>query len=290
MLYVCLVPGKEKMRWYLDWIRDQLLDLAVDIRMGHVPTVGDLQAFDIVLNATGARSFVPEVAGDTSRVVPFEEAMACPKVACECHPGGRRMRKLGERVLLWGDSYAATDTAAWLAGIGKRVTIVTENREFAADCEVIHLYVLRKRFAQGDAEVLSSKPFKHPVTVLTSTTVAELGDGSVVLRDRDFNRTELEVDDVVTCHTRPVDGLYRELRAAGVPVINVGDSVRPRNLYHAVREGSAFGLAVDEHLLFNTNGAIANDLPLDARGMLTRDEGPAYTAKRMEELLATAGR
>ena len=27
MLYVCLVPGKEKMRWYLDWIRDQLLDL-----------------------------------------------------------------------------------------------------------------------------------------------------------------------------------------------------------------------------------------------------------------------
>ena len=34
------------------------------------------------------------------------------------------------------------------------MTIVTENREFAADTEVIHLYVLRKRFAQGDAEVL----------------------------------------------------------------------------------------------------------------------------------------
>ena len=165
--YVCLVPGKEKMRWYLDWVRDQLVELNVDVRLNHAPTVDELGEFDVVLNATGARSYVPEVAGDASRVIPFEDAMACPKVACECYPGGRRLHKLGARVLLWGDSYAATDTAAFLANIGKQVTIVTENPEFAADCEVIHMYVLRKRFAQGDAEVLESRPYPHPVTVLT---------------------------------------------------------------------------------------------------------------------------
>jgi thioredoxin reductase len=207
--------------------------------------------------------------------------MACPKVACECHPGGRRMRKLGERVLLWGDSYAATDTAAFLADIGKKVTIVTENREFAADCEVIHMYVLRKRFEQGDAEVLDSRPYKHRVDVITSTTVESIAGGSVTLRDRDFSRTTIEVDDVVTCHTRSVTGLFDELRAAGVPVINAGDSVRVRNLYWAVKEGSNFGLAVDEHLLFNSNHAILNDLPMDVLGQLTRQEGPAYTAQRM---------
>jgi hypothetical protein len=290
MLYVCLVPGKEKMRWYLDWVRDQLLDLAVDVRLAHAPTVDELRAFDLVLNATGARSYLPEVAGDASRVVPFEEAMACPKVACECHPGGRKMRKLGSRVLLWGDSYAATDTAAFLADIGKEVTIVTENREFAADCEVIHMYVLRKRFAQGDAEVLDSRPYRHPVTVVTGTTVESIAGSTVVLRDRDFERSTLEVDDVVTCHTRPVAGLVAELREAGVPVINVGDSVRPRNLYWAVKEGSAFGLAVDEHLLFNSNGAILDQLPMDVLGQLTRDEGPGYTAQRMLELTGLADR
>jgi len=289
MLYVCLVPGKEKMRWYLDWIRDQLLDLEVDIRLNHAPTVDELRGFDLVLNATGARSYVPPVAGDASRVVPFEEAMACPKIACECHPGGRKMRKLGARVLLWGDSYAATDTAAFLADIGRRVTIVTENREFAADCEVIHMYVLRKRFAQGDAEVLHSRPYKHPVTVITSTTVAEIREGSVVLQDNAFGRTVVEVDDVVTCHTRSDTALFAELRAAGVRVLNVGDSVAPRNLYHAVKEGSAFGLAVDEHLLFNSNGAILNELPADVLAQLTRDEGPSYTAKRMAELAVAAG-
>jgi hypothetical protein len=283
-----MVPGKEKMRWYLDWIRDQLLDLSVDIRLAHAPAVDELRGFDLVLNATGAASYVPPVAGDASRVVPFEDAMACPKIACDCHPGGRRMRKLGARVLLWGDSYAATDTAAFLADIGREVTIVTENREFAADCEVIHMYVLRKRFAQGDAEALSSRPIKHPVTVLTGTTVAEIRGGEVVLQDKDFNRTTIEVDDVVTCHTRPEAGLFTELRAAGIHVLNVGDSVRPRNLYHAVKEGSAFGLAVDEHLLFNPNGAILDDLPMDVLAQLTRDDGPSYTAKRMLELAGIA--
>lgn len=286
--YVCMVPGKEKMRWYLDWIRDQLLELHVDIRLAHAPTVDELRDFDIVLNATGARSFVPPVVGDTARVVPFEETMACPKISCECHPGGRKMHKLGARVLLWGDHYAATDTAAWLADIGREVTIVTENREFAAETEVIHLYVLRKRFAQGDAEVLSSRPYKHPVTVLTNTTVVEIRDGEVVLQDKDFRRSTIQVDDIVTCHTRPVLELFDELTAAGIPVLNVGDSVRPRNLYHAVKEGSGFGLEVDEHLLFNPNGAILNDLPLDVLAQLTREEGPSYTAERMRQLMEAA--
>jgi 2,4-dienoyl-CoA reductase-like NADH-dependent reductase (Old Yellow Enzyme family)/thioredoxin reductase len=281
MKYVCLVPGKEKMRWYLDWIRDQLLDLHVELRLNHAPSVDELRGFDVVLNATGAASYVPDVTGDASRVVPFEESMACPKVACECHPGGRRMRKLGARVLLWGDGYPAADTAAFLASIGKEVTIVTENREFASELEVIHMYVQRKRFAQGDAEVLHDRPYKHPVTIITSSTVHEIRAGEVVLQDKDFSRTILAVDDVVTCHVRSENALFGALRAAGVHVINVGDSVRPRNLYWAVKEGSDFGLAVDENLLFNSNHAILNHLPIDVLAQLTRDEAPAYSARQL---------
>ena len=286
MLYCCLVPGKEKMRWYLDWVRDQLLDLHVDIRLNHAPSVDELRAFDVVLNATGAISYVPEVLGDAGAVIPFEEAMACPKIACECHPGARKLHKLGAHVLLWGDHYAAADTAAFLGSIGKQVTIVTEKREFAAECEVIHMYVLRKRFAQGDAEALTSRPFKHPVTVITNATVREVRNGEVVIEDHDFGRTTLQVTDVVSCHVRPVVDLYDELLAAGVHVINVGDSVRPRNLYHAVKEGSAFGLAVDEHLLFNPNHAILNELPVDVRAQLMREEGPAYSRQQLVVLSA----
>ena len=286
LLYCCLVPGKEKMRWYLDWIRDQLLDLHVDIRLNHAPGVDELRGFDVVLNATGAISYVPDVLGLRETVVPFEEAMACPKIACECHPGARKLHKLGSHVLLWGDHYAAADTAAFLGSIGKQVTIVTENREFAAECEVIHMYVLRKRFAQGDAEALASRPFKHPVTVIENATVREVREGEVVIEDHEFRRTTLPVSDVVSCHTRPVTDLFAELRAAGVHVINAGDSVRPRNLYYAVKEGSAFGLAVDEHMLFNPNHAVLNDLPIDVLAQLQRTESPAYSRQQMVVITA----
>jgi len=286
LLYCCLVPGKEKMRWYLDWIRNQLLDLRIEIRLNHAPTVDELRGFDVVLNATGAISYVPDVLGLGDTVVPFEEAMACPKIACECHPGARTLHKLGSHVLLWGDHYAAADTAAFLGSIGKQVTIVTEKREFAAECEVIHMYVLRKRFAQGDAEALTSRPFKHPVTVITNATVREVREGEVVIEDHDFGRTTLQVSDVVSCHTRPVVDLYGELQAAGVHVINVGDSLRPRNLYYAVKEGSAFGLAVDEHMLFNPNHAILNELPIDVLAQLQREEAPAYSHQQLVVLTA----
>ena len=286
LLYCCLVPGKEKMRWYLDWIRNQLLDLHIEIRLNHAPTVDELRGFDVVLNATGAISYVPDVLGLGDTVVPFEEAMACPKIACECHPGARTLHKLGSHVLLWGDHYAAADMAAFLGSIGKQVTIVTEKREFAAECEVIHMYVLRKRFAQGDAEALTSRPFKHAVTVITNATVREVREGEVVIEDHDFGRTTLQVSDVVSCHTRPVVDLYGELQAAGVHVINVGDSVRPRNLYYAVKEGSAFGLAVDEHMLFNPNHAILNELPIDVLAQLQREEAPAYSHQQLVVLTA----
>jgi thioredoxin reductase len=290
LLYCCLVPGKEKMRWYLDWIRDQMMDLNVDIRLNHAPTLDELRSFDVVVNATGAISYVPDVIGNADDVIPFEEAMACPKIACDCHPGARKMHKMGQRVLLWGDHYPAVDTIAFLASIGKDVTVVTENREFAAECEVIHMYVARKRFAQGDAEVLESRPYKFPVTVLTQTTIREIRDGEVVLQDKDFNRTTLAVDSIVGCHTRPRLELFEELRAAGLHVINVGDSVRPRNLYFAVKEGAGIGLAVDEHLLFNPNHAVVNDLPLDVFGQLTRPDGKAYSHQQMVTLAGQRSR
>ncbi|MDD6160078.1 MAG: FAD-dependent oxidoreductase [Oscillospiraceae bacterium] len=267
ILGCCMAPGKEKMKWYADWIRNQISQLKVDVRLRTCPTVEELKQFDVVLNATGASSYVPDCIG-AERVVPFEQAIACPKVNCPFHPKDRTMRPLGERVLVWGDHYAAADTAAALANMGKAVTIVTDKKEFGSTVEVIHMYVLRKRFAQTDAEALESKPFKYPVKVIENSTVYSIEEGKVVLLDKNFNRTELEIDDVVTCHTRSNTGLFEQLRSAGVPVINAGDSKSPRNLHAAVMEGATFGLKLEESVLMNPNHSVVNDLPADVRAQL----------------------
>lgn len=262
ILGCCMTPGKEKMKWYADWIRGQIKKLPVEVRLNTMPAAADLKGFDAVLNATGAVSFVPECIG-SERVLGFEGVIACPKVNCEFHPGKRTPVKTGEKVLVWGDHYAAADTAAHLASIGKQVTIVTENKEFGSSVEVIHMYVLRKRFTGGDAEALESKPFKYPVRVIESSTVYAVREGEAVVQDKNFVRTTLPIDTVVSCHTRANDALFAELLAMGVPVFNAGDAVRPRNLNAAVHEGALFGLNLDEHMLLNPNGAILNNLPLD---------------------------
>lgn len=269
ILGCCMAPGKEKMKWYADWIRNQIKELNVDVRMRTCPTVEDLKEFDIVLNATGASSYVPDCIG-SDRVVPFEEAIACPRVNCPYHPQDRTMRKLGEKILVWGDHYAAVDTVTALAGIGKDVTVVTDRKEFGSSVEVIHMYVMRKRFAQTDAEALDSKPYKYPVKVIENSTIYSIEEGKVVVMDKNFNRTELDIDDVVTCHTRSNTALFDELRAAGVPVINAGDSKQPRNLHAAVFEGATFGLKLEESVLMNPNHSVVNDLPADVRGQLAR--------------------
>ena len=269
ILGCCMTPGKDKMKWYADWIRGQIKKLGVDVRLRTAPDVETLKQYDVVLNATGARSYVPPMFAGAERVAPFEEVIACPRVNCEFHPGDRTPRKVGEKVLVWGDHYAAADTAAYLASIGKDVTIVTENKEFGSTVEVIHMYVLRKRFAQGDAEALHSTPFKHPVKVMELSTVAEVSDGKAVVQNASFEKTVLDIDTVVTCHTRAEQGMFLALREAGVHVVNAGDSVMPRNLNAAVSEGALFGLTLDSDMIVNSNGAVVNDLPMDVRRQLT---------------------
>ena len=79
-----------------------------------------------MLSATGASSYVPDVHGLAATVIPFEEVIAYPKRGCEFYPeGDRKNRKVGKRVLIWGDHYAAADTVAFLGAAGKNVTMTT---------------------------------------------------------------------------------------------------------------------------------------------------------------------
>jgi 2,4-dienoyl-CoA reductase-like NADH-dependent reductase (Old Yellow Enzyme family)/thioredoxin reductase len=273
ILGCCMTPGKEiKMKWYTDWIRNQVAELNIEVKLSTVPSIEELKSFDLVINATGAKSFVPEVSGLAASVIPFEEVMACPKIACEYHPqDGRKPRKLeGSKVIVWGDHYAAADTAAHLAAIGKEVTIITDRNEFASTVEVIHMYVLRKRFNQTDAEALSSKPFKFPVTVIENTRIIEIRDGEVVTLNKQLERNIVACDNVVTCWTAPNTEMLNSMREAGLTVVNVGDAVVPRNLHAAVREGATAGLLVDEHQLVNPNNTCINDVPIDVAAQLLR--------------------
>jgi thioredoxin reductase len=262
------------MKWEADYLRNEIRDLGVDVKMCHVPTLEELKEYNVVLNATGAKSFVPEVNGMAEKVVAMEDAFACPKVTCEFYPkDSKRMpAKLGEKVIVWGDHYGAADLVAYLGAIGKDVTVVTDRKEFGSSVEVIHMYVLRKRMAQGDAEALESKPYKFPVKVFQNATLYSIGDKEVKIIENGMKITTIPADDIVTCYTKPnteMAELFGKLEAAGVPVVTVGDAKSVRNLHAAVKEGAQFIIRLNpEHYIKNPNDALIDDLPLDVKGAL----------------------
>lgn len=268
ILGCCMTPGKEKMKWYADWLRIQIAKLPVEVRMGMEPAVEDLREYDVTVNATGASSYIPEgVYGNADKIINFEKVIACPKANCEYHPSGRKPKKVGERVMIWGDGYPAIDTATYLASIGKKVTIVTEKKEFGIGTEVIHMYVTRKRFQQTDAEALDSKPYKYPVTIMENSRIREITEKGAVVENKDFGTQLVECDDVITCHIRSNNAFYKKMQEAEITAFNIGDSNLPGNLSHAVREGAEFVLNLDEALIINGNGAVVNHIPLEIQKM-----------------------
>jgi len=54
ILGCCVTPGKDKMKWYADWIRYQIADLNIDVKLCTTPSVKDLKTYDVVVNATGS--------------------------------------------------------------------------------------------------------------------------------------------------------------------------------------------------------------------------------------------
>ena len=266
ILYCCPVPGKNKMRWYADWLRLQVAKLGVEVRLQTSPNAEDLKAYDAVIVATGGVVNRPDVPGiDSSRVITFEDVLRCTMEKCEFHCDDKQTpTSCGDSVLIWGDHFGAADAAEKLASQGRKVTIVTEAPEFASWMEPCHKDVMMKRFAGGNGEGLKGKAIEQPVTIVPNSTIVEIADdGSVTLMDAAFQKQTLKVDNIALANVRPDSTLTQELLEHGVTATSIGDAREVRNLRAAVTEGANVGLTLDEGLQLNANRSVISRLPTE---------------------------
>lgn len=265
MLYCCTVPGKNKMRWYADWLRSQLEKLNVEVKFRTEPKAEDLKGFDVVLLAAGGRIAKPDIPGiDLPFVTTFEDVLRCKNTKCEYYPSINKAEPVecGDDVLIWGDHFGAADTAEKLGCAGKKITIVTENRDFAEWMEPCHRDVMLKRFACGNGEGLKSKTYKYPVRVIPDSSVLEIKKGGmVIIVSSTFERSEVKVDTVVLAKVEPNDGAYQSLLESGLTVVRIGDAKKVRNVRGAVTDGANAGLTIEEGVTLNANNELISNLP-----------------------------
>lgn len=265
----CMVPPKDKMKWYLDWMRQQIAKLNVEVRLNTLAVPENLKGYDIVLCGTGAKTVVPGIPG-VEKAIRFEDVLVCAKKNCEYWPkeGKKASAKVGSKVIIWGNHYAASDTAEALGMRNKEIIIITEDREFCPDIEPIHREVMKMRFAGGNGQALEGTPFKKPVTILTGSSILEIRDGEAVVIDDKFNKTIIPCDDVILAKTTPDSVLFEQLLAAGLLVANIGDSKLVRNVRGAMTDGAQAGLLLDDGLFMNSNHTLCGNLPPDVQVML----------------------
>jgi len=267
----CMVPPKMKMKWYMDWIREQIKALGVEVRLNTVAEINELKKYDVVLAGTGAEVETPDIPG-AEKLVSFQDVLACVKKNCEYWPKERTKKpaEVGQKVLVWGNHYAATDTAEAMALRKKEVIIVTEDPEFAPNIEAIHKEVMLLRFAGGNGQALEGNPIKIPVQIKTSTTVAEIRDGEAVLINDKFEKETIAVDTVIMGKTKPNTKLFDSLVAAGIKAANIGDSKLVRNVRGAMTDGAEAGLMIDDDIFMNANNVLSRGLPQDVKRMMSK--------------------
>jgi 2,4-dienoyl-CoA reductase-like NADH-dependent reductase (Old Yellow Enzyme family)/NADPH-dependent 2,4-dienoyl-CoA reductase/sulfur reductase-like enzyme len=211
------LPAKRRIATFLDHLVRRAARAGVEVRTATPATVDLVRdlAPDVVVNATGSRPLLPPVPGLLDRVdVPGTEVFS---ILGATDGVDELPRLAGQPVVVIGAGAVGLDVVEACVAVGAEVTLVERLGRVAGDLDLITGMQMR--------EMLD----KHAVTVLTSTSLTEIGDGWVEVEDPDGTRRRIGSQATYVCLGMRGDrASYPELAAAfagtGVDVLDVGDS------------------------------------------------------------------
>jgi len=205
---------KQDLKWLRDYYQTQLRKLSVRIELGKevTPKLIEETKPDVVIVATGSKPIVPEIPGiEKDRVVTAIDLLLGKKEA-------------GETVIVVGGGLVGCETALYLAGKGKRVTIVEMLERIIPDVFEANRQYLFKALAENG------------VCVLTDANLGRITDeGAVVVNKRRRYQADLKADTVVLAvGLKPENDLAKTLEGKVAEVHSIGDCHEPRKIMDAV--------------------------------------------------------
>jgi NADPH-dependent 2,4-dienoyl-CoA reductase/sulfur reductase-like enzyme len=214
-------PGKGELTSYITWLREELCRLGVQIELCSTASAALVRraAPDVVVYAAGAKHLRPSIPG-------IERANVVD--ACDVLTG---CATTGRRVVIAGGGMIGSETALYLASIGRQVTIVDQLPAVALEENASRRYYLMKEFDQ------------YKVEAVVNATITGFADTAVEV-NQDGNPRRLPCDTVVVAlgMTPDVELLDSLREVAEVKVI--GDAVDAADGLKASREGFLCGLSL----------------------------------------------
>jgi len=218
-----IAPFKEDTADILRYLKHALDNSGVKVFANRPAKVSDIldQAPDVVIVATGSRPAMLSIPGADSDMTTDVRSVY-------------ENRSIdGQKIVIIGGGDIGCETADWLAGPKRQVTVV----EILPD--VLH------RMKKIPRQRLLARLERKNVILLTQARITAIEKNRVFLETKDGSASELEADRVIfaidaVSENRMVDDLKGKVKQ----VMAVGDADSPGNLGAALRSGTAAALNI----------------------------------------------
>lgn len=203
-------PGKLSMKDTLDdLIKKAIKELEIKLNTEVTKDTFKKEKFDVIIVATGAKPFVPQIKGLKNYITGFDFF------------NGKEVK--GTKVLIIGGGLIGLEVAEALLKEGKDVTVVEALDEIGRGMEIV-------------ARKLFNKNYASKIKIYTKSFVKEVKDEEVIVQTNESEISLGKFDDIViTAGTKPENGLYEELKEEISKVYVIGDAMRVGQIMDAVQ-------------------------------------------------------
>ncbi len=224
MNLACIPPHKHRVAELRNYMIQQLNRSKVEKIFCHEFTMGDLDDIqpDTIVLATGSIPLIPVIEGlENSRVYLPQEILA------------KNVQLKGQHVVVIGGGENGCETADFLIGAGKEVTIVEQGGILASGMERKNRRDLMNRLDAGG------------VIKRTSCQVSRIEDHRLWISNGEGEQQEIEADAIVLAvGYKPYHPLYMPLRNFDDNLFVIGDALRVRGFRSAILEGEMTAFAI----------------------------------------------
>lgn len=218
----CVPPHKDGITRLLAYYRRQLQLAKVEVRTGTHADRHLIEEFkpDTVVVATGGKPLYLDIPGLREYSVSAWDVL-------------RGSAKVGDKVAVIGGGDVGCEVAEYLAQGGRQVRIYEMLKDIAPNFSMGAKPLLLQRFRQlGVDFIVQAK------VVRVEEGCLHVDRGGIVYRQDGF-------DTIVLCvGTASRSDLVEELQGTGLDVRTIGDCVRPRTIFEAIREGYELGFSL----------------------------------------------
>ena len=218
-----IAPFKEDTADILRYLKHVLDNSGVRVIANRPAKVSDILdlAPDVVIVATGSRPAMLSIPGADSDMTTDVRSVY------------ENLSVDGQKIVIIGGGDIGCETADWLAGPERQVTVV----EILPD--VLH------RMKKIPKQRLLARLSKKDVTILTETRITAIEKNRVFLQKKDGSAFELEADRVIfAIDAVPENRMVDDLKGRVKQVMAVGDAEFPGNLGAALRSGTSAALNI----------------------------------------------